>query len=164
MSKTGEFGGEATLINGVNGSFLSWAVAKARVAGKVFPITGATGPKGTEAAAVYNLGHGGFRSAVGYVYNNIVRQVLVDSGRQGVEYTLAVDVRGFGAEKGFTMNLNQMSRGHTLANKKAAAYTFAALIVNAAVSSYYTFLSNAGWKAAASKQAPETLVEDSSKF
>lgn len=159
-TKTGKFGGEATVYEGTNSPFLAWQIAMVKVGSKVFPITATTGVGGSEAAAVYNLGHNGFKSAVSYVYRNIVRAVMVDSeGRSGVEYTLDVAMRSFGSDEVYTMPLNQRSRFHTLCNKQAAARTIAELIINAAINGYYAFLSNAGWKAAAEDEAPEALVE-----
>lgn len=157
--KAGKFGGEVKQYSGQHTPFLAWKIAMVRVSGKVFPITATTGVGGSEAAAVYNLGHSGFRGAVAYVYRNIVRQVLVDNGRQGVEYTLSVDMRGFGLEKGSTMALNQRSRAHTLGNKQAAARTFAELIVNSAIGGFYAFLRSAGWQPAGKAAAPADLVE-----
>ena len=154
-----KFGGEAIEYEGTNSPFLAWQIAKVRVGGKVFPVTATTGVGGSEAAAVYNLGHDGFRSAVAYVYRNIVRAVLVDNGRAGVEYTLAVDIHGFGLEKGSSMALNQMSRRHSLSNKQAAGRTFAELIVGSAINGYYAFLRDAGWKPTGETEAPEALVE-----
>lgn len=159
-TKKGEFSGEAVQYEGPNGSFLAWKIAMVRVGSKTFPITAATGVKGTSPAAVYNLGHGSFRSAVAYVFRNIVRAVMVDNSRQGVEYTLDVAMHGFGLDKGITMALNQKSRNHTLGNKRAAARTFAELIVNSAISGYYIFLRNAGWEAASKTKSPENLVAD----
>ena len=155
----GKFGVTATQYEGPNSPFLAWEIGKARVDGRVFPVTAATGIKGSEQAAVYNLQHDGYNGAVAYVCRNIARSVVVDNERSGVVYTLVADVKAFGFEKGLTLNLSQKSPRHSRPNLRAAVRTFAETIINTLANGFYISLREAGWKPAGETEAPETLVE-----
>lgn len=163
--KTGKFGGTAVEYEGPNSPFLAWEIGKARVDGRVFPVTATTGMKGSEQAAVYNLQHGGYPGALAYVSRNIARAVVVDNARSGVEYSLDIEVKAFGFEKGLTLNLSQKSPRHNRLNLRAAVRTFAATIISTLANGYYLSLREAGWKPASETEAPEALVEgDDSAF
>lgn len=158
--KTGKFGGTATQHKGPNSDFLAWDIGKVRLAnGKVFPVTGATGVKGNEQCAVFNLQNNNYEGTVSYVSRNIARHIVVDNAKFGVEYSMGVEVKAFGFEKGLSLDLAQKSPRHNRANQRAAVRTFAETIINTLASGYYISLREAGWKPAGEIEAPEALAE-----